>query len=169
MRFLQALLASATLTLSFPVADPVENLGSTLRTGDTLLRGQYLVPDDPSGPSPYILILQRDGNLVEYHDNVPTWASGTSGVPVVDAVLQADGRLVLHDKRYEVVWESEAMGVVGDDDDGQGEYRLVFGVDGVVTVSRMVVAESTFFGRAWSEPRAEGEGVADAGGARASV
>jgi hypothetical protein len=61
----------------------------------------------------YTLILQADGNLVEYDaSGVPLWASGTAGQHVTAAIMQADGNLVLYNGNT-AVWNTLTPGHPG--------------------------------------------------------
>ena len=53
------------------------------------------------------LILQADGNLVEYAGGGAVWASGTAGSGAVSLALRDDGKLALYDGRGNYVWTSE--------------------------------------------------------------
>ena len=66
--------------------------GSYLYAGQTLQQGQYLT----SSNGQYQLIMQGDGNLVEYMQGHALWNSGTSGHAGAYAVMQGDGNLVVY-------------------------------------------------------------------------
>ncbi|WP_375477036.1 glycoside hydrolase family 30 beta sandwich domain-containing protein [uncultured Jatrophihabitans sp.] len=53
------------------------------------------------------LILQDDGNLVEYAGGPPVWASGTAGSGAQWLVLTNAGKLALYDSSGHYVWTSE--------------------------------------------------------------
>ncbi len=67
-------------------------VSDTLWANGTLKAGQYLT----SANGQYQLIMQGDGNLVEYMQGHPLWASGTAGHSGAVAVMQADGNLVVY-------------------------------------------------------------------------
>ena len=66
--------------------------GSGLDAGSQLTAGQSIT----SGNGLYNLIMQGDGNLVEYYGPTPAWASGTSASGSF-VVMQGDGNLVVYD------------------------------------------------------------------------
>lgn len=77
----------------------------TLAAAQTLGPGQQL--QSPDGH--YTLVMQTDGNLVEYAaGGVPIWASGTRGAKGAHAVLQANGNLVIFNSGGGVVWSSDS-------------------------------------------------------------
>jgi hypothetical protein len=53
------------------------------------------------------LILQADGNLVEYAGNTAVWASNTVGSGAAWLVVRDDGKLALYDSNGNYVWTSE--------------------------------------------------------------
>jgi hypothetical protein len=78
-----------------------------LNPGETLGANQRLVSPDGQ----YVLVMQGDGNLVEYAPgNRPIWATGTnragSGVE-----MQGDGNLVVYAPGHVPVWASGTGGV----------------------------------------------------------
>jgi methionine-rich copper-binding protein CopC len=75
----------------------------------TLLPGQSI----SSSNGQFVLTLQTDGNLVEYNAaGTALWATGTGGRTVTEAVMQADGNLVLYDGT-QTVWASNTSGAPG--------------------------------------------------------
>lgn len=56
------------------------------------------------------LILQGDGNLVLYRNNIPLWASNTSGARNPQLLLQNDGNLVLYAEGGRAIWNSGTVG-----------------------------------------------------------
>jgi hypothetical protein len=80
-----------------------------LQNNAALLPGQSL--SSPNGT--YFLIMQTDGNLVEYNTSGSVfWSSGTNGKGVTQMVMQSDGNLVLY-KGSTVVWASNTQGHAG--------------------------------------------------------
>ena len=85
----------------------------TLFVGDSIT--------SPSGQ--YQLTLETDGNLIldQLLGNRPTrvlWASGTTGMPALEAVMQPDGNFVLYaadnpDGSYDALWASNTSGHPG--------------------------------------------------------
>ena len=67
------------------------SLGSYLYAGQTMQQGQYLI----SSNGQYRLIMQGNGNLVEYIQGHALWSSRTSGHGAY-AVMQGDGNLVVY-------------------------------------------------------------------------
>ena len=63
------------------------NKGSSLATGAYLATNDYLV----SANGLYFVIMQGDGNLVEYVGGRALWRSGTAGNIGAWAVVQGDG------------------------------------------------------------------------------
>jgi surface antigen len=79
--------------------------GTALPSGGTLRAGDYLV--SPSGQ--YNLVMQTDGNLVEYFDGDALWASGTGGTGNYLA-MQSDGNLVVYTSTGHALWSSKTGG-----------------------------------------------------------
>ncbi|HJU36327.1 MAG TPA: fibronectin type III domain-containing protein [Gaiellaceae bacterium] len=65
---------------------------STLSAGQSLHPGQSLL--SPGGA--YRLVMQGDGNLVEYQGGTPLWASNTAGDSGAVVEMQSDGNLVIY-------------------------------------------------------------------------
>ncbi|HEX5593817.1 MAG TPA: hypothetical protein VFX35_10765 [Solirubrobacterales bacterium] len=83
--------------------------GALLESGHTLKAGDYLQSSDAH----YRLIMQGDGNLVEYVGARPLWASDTVGHPGAWAVMQGDGNLVVYGPDDKALWNSMTMGNSG--------------------------------------------------------
>jgi surface antigen len=64
---------------------------NTLQPGEELSPGWYL----ESGNG-YQLVMQGDGNLVEYYSGSAVWSSGTAGNPGAYVIMQGDGNLVIY-------------------------------------------------------------------------
>ncbi len=86
----------------------------TLQPGEYLKRGWFLESSDRH----FTLIMQDDGNLVEYVTGFdhPLWASNTGGKTVTEAIMQDDGNLVVYDGGTPL-WASNTGG-----DDGAAFY-----------------------------------------------
>ena len=80
-----------------------------LRTGETLLPGQYLIV-----PGNAQLIMQTDGNLVLYREGVAGWTPNTWGNPGAYMVMQSDGNLVIYRADGSPAWHSETFGTAAD-------------------------------------------------------
>jgi surface antigen len=76
-----------------------------LWAGDTLTAGQFLT--SPGGQ--YQLIMQGDGNLVEYMQGHALWSSGTVGHPGARVIMQGDGNLVVY-IGHTALWSSGTGG-----------------------------------------------------------
>ena len=75
---------------------------STLRAGQTLKRDQSL--RSPNGH--YLLVTQRDGNVVLYGGKRALWDSQTAGNPGAFAVLQLDGNFVVYSRSERALYAS---------------------------------------------------------------
>ncbi len=75
-----------------------------------LRAGQGIVPDQPlmSCDGRFMLFLQDDGNLVIYEGNTPLWATGTVGAKSAQAVLEANGNLVIYDSDGRPLWATNS-------------------------------------------------------------
>ena len=102
-----------------PDADLVVHKGATsywssgsfddsLQHGEVLTAGQYL----ESGDRHYTVVMQRDGNLVEYvtGSGHALWSSGTGGHPGADVIMQDDGNLVIYGGASGALWSSGTAG-----------------------------------------------------------
>lgn len=78
---------------------------------DALHHGQRLEAGDhlTSLNGRYVLILQKDGNLVLYDGESPVWASNTCGQPVAFAQL-AEHHFALHAADGHVLWKVDTHG-----------------------------------------------------------
>jgi hypothetical protein len=91
-------------TISAP--PPPASEPTTLFGGQTLGAGARLVSDDGQ----YVLVMQGDGNLVEYAPGGrPVWATGTN-VPGTVLINQSDGNMVLVAPGGQPVWATGTDG-----------------------------------------------------------
>ena len=99
-------------------------VGSDTRgAGQQISSNQYLLSADAR----FALILQTDGNLVEYGGRA-IWSSGTGGSGANHLVMQTDGNLVLYTASNVPVWQSGTGGT--------GQAHMVVQSDGnIVTYS----------------------------------
>ena len=84
---------------------------------DTLTRGQSLQVDQSlrSQNGAYTLIMQSDGNLVQYNQaGQPLWHSSTHGSGAVQAILQTDGNFVIYTANGTPVWHTNTWGTAAD-------------------------------------------------------
>lgn len=59
----------------------------------------------------YKLVLQNDGNLVEYtSSNTPIWSTNTQGQSPAYLSMQTDGNLVLYNTNGQAIWNSQTEG-----------------------------------------------------------
>ena len=83
------------------------SVSSIVLPGRTLTAGQAIY--SPNGQ--YVLVMQSDGNLVEYGPNHQAiWASGTSGHAGAFAVMQGDGNLVVYSSTGQALWNAGTYG-----------------------------------------------------------
>ena len=85
-----------------------------LRAGETLAVGQSLTSTNKQ----YSLVMQADGNLVEYRasDGAAIWNSRTGGRPLSSdyvTVMQYDGNFVVYDASKTAIWQSGTYGKNG--------------------------------------------------------
>ena len=107
MHFLFLLIVSF-LTF-FETSDGYTTIGNTLYTNVAMYSGEALLTCDGL----IRLIMQTDGNLVEYDSsNNVLWASGTNGQgsPPYRLRMQGDGNLVIYDKFLSVIWATNIFG-----------------------------------------------------------
>jgi hypothetical protein len=117
-----ALLAAAVAALAVPaLAVPAAALAvpasasqppSTLAAGQTLGTGGTLMSPNTS----YRLVMQTDGNLVEYGPSGPMWSSNTVGSGGTNRlVMQGDGNLVMYTSAGAVPFATGEVGSGGSD------------------------------------------------------
>jgi surface antigen len=74
-----------------------------LTVNQKLTANQYILSQNVR----HVLVMQSDGNLVQYGDGFKSiWSSGTGGNPGAYAVLQADGNFVVYSKANKPLWAS---------------------------------------------------------------
>jgi chitodextrinase/murein DD-endopeptidase MepM/ murein hydrolase activator NlpD len=93
---------------------------SVLSSGETLQPNQELI--SPNGT--YRLVMQYDGNLVEYQGSTPLWASNTAGDNGATVTMQGDGNLVIYLNGVPK-WASNTAGFPGDSLALQDDSNLV--------------------------------------------
>jgi hypothetical protein len=91
------------------LSNPASASSSTLTDGQTLTGGQELVAGS------YTLIMQTDGNLVEYLSGNAVWQTYTAGEPGNRLAMQTDGNLVEYGSANQVRWQTHTQGYGGDD------------------------------------------------------
>lgn len=109
--------SSPTVTVSYVVASTgtpcpaagSSSLGSSLPSGGRLLPGQELT----SRNGCYALVMQGDGNLVEYLGSRPLFATGTFGNPGATALMQTDGNLVVYSADGRALFATNTYGHAG--------------------------------------------------------
>ncbi len=120
-----AALAAATVLLpgtanavSIPPGDGGGSYrGGSISKGDTLYPGDYIQTNNYFNDKPMILIMQPDGNLVEYeafdaYGSSPwtaCWASGTYGSGADHATYQSDGNFVVYTPSGHAAWASNTQ------------------------------------------------------------
>ena len=85
---------------------------NVLSPGSALAGGQFLM----SANDQYVLVMQTDGNLVEYNQGRThaSWSSKTYGHPGAFVVMQTDGNLVVYTAgRGRSLWSSGTFGNPG--------------------------------------------------------
>jgi|GEM_PF-1446106 len=104
--------AGLSLTIAAPPREDSYPVGSSLMPGDRMLPGQSIMSPNKR----FLLIYQRDGNLVLYDTGnggyAPLWETDTMGAALGCAVMQRDGNLVIYDDALNVV---SATGTFGED------------------------------------------------------
>jgi hypothetical protein len=82
--------------------------GSARLMGEQILSNQYMV----SANGWFALVMQTDGNLVEYSGaSGAIWNSGTGGNPGARLVMQYDGNIVIYNSANAAIWSSGTSGV----------------------------------------------------------
>lgn len=98
-----------------------DSTNNTLSADERLYPGEYLLSADRQS----VLILQKDGNLVEYRNFKPVWHTGTYGEDSKFLVMQDDGNLVLYDKNNKPLWHTHTYGNSGSELKLQSDSNLV--------------------------------------------
>jgi hypothetical protein len=98
-----AVLACISAGLIAGTSSPASAASSVLAPGQQLTAGQELTA------GPYVLIMQGDGNLVEYNGPTPLWATDTAGQPGNRATMQTDGNLIVYGSQNQVRWSSKQL------------------------------------------------------------
>lgn len=84
---------------------PYRRSTDVLYPGQSLYQGEYIMSPDGR----FYVILQFDGNLVLYYDDIQTylWHSNTYGNPQITRLeMQSDGNLVLYDDNDTPYWHT---------------------------------------------------------------
>lgn len=97
-----ALWWTGTAVSNFPPVPPngasVLSANQGLPAGSRLTNGQYA------------LVMQADGNLVEYKtvdgNSTPVWFTGSDNHPGAWAIMQGDGNFVVYDLRHHPLWDA---------------------------------------------------------------
>lgn len=76
-------------------------------TGETLESGMKLLPNQSiySKNRRYKLMMQTNGNLVLYKNEISIWSSGTTGNANAYFILQPDNRLIVYSSSKKLLWE----------------------------------------------------------------
>lgn len=100
--------AAVLVLSSLGLALPAGRAYADVPVGQQLSAGQKTYSPDGH----YVLIMQTDGNLVEYSWPRPLWATGTSR-PATNLEMQSDGNLVLYGPGHVALWASGTNGHPG--------------------------------------------------------
>ena len=122
-RLLTALAVALVAAFGVVPVGPASAAANTdrLNGGESLGAGQQLI--SPNGQ--FVLVMQGDGNLVEYAPgNRAVWASGTNR-PNSIALMQSDGNLVVIAPGNVPVWNAGTNGNPGADVELQSDGNLV--------------------------------------------
>jgi hypothetical protein len=103
---------------------------NVLYPGERLNPGEQLT--SPNGR--YVLVMQGDGNLVEYDAGTPVWASNTAGHPGSDFEAQSDGNFVVYAPGHVPIWASNTSGRTGNVLTVQDDRNVVIYAPGNIAV-----------------------------------
>jgi surface antigen len=103
-----------TTTTTVPPPPPPTTTTSTTASGSSMYAGQTLVSGESLSTAQYQLIMQSDGNLVEYMEGTALWSSGTDGDVGDYLILQDDGNLVIYSSSGSALWNAGTEGNAGD-------------------------------------------------------
>ncbi|HEX8084289.1 MAG TPA: hypothetical protein VF529_08360 [Solirubrobacteraceae bacterium] len=84
-----------------PPPPPNPDHGCCLDPDETLTADHYIISDDRR----YQLLMQQDGNLVEYGPSGPVWSSGTYS-PGARVTMQLDGNVVIYSSGGTPIWST---------------------------------------------------------------
>lgn len=83
-------------------------LGNQLTAGQQMQANQYITSPDGR----FVLVMQPDGNLVEYTTSGSIWWSGTTGNSGAYVVVQSDGNVVIYASNgTTALWDTGGLGV----------------------------------------------------------
>jgi hypothetical protein len=108
---------TAAHAVSNPPGGGSSSMGRSLSRGDTLYAGAYIEEPNFYSGNLMTLVMQDDGNLVEYVADDPQgdgpwracWASGTYGSGADQASYQQDGNFVVYTPSGHAVWASNTQ------------------------------------------------------------
>jgi hypothetical protein len=100
-----------TATANAAPVHPATYHGTALFRGDVLAPGDFILSDN----GVFKLIMQTDGNLVEYwtSSGQACWATNTNGQPGSYATYQGDGNFVVYNGGGDALWASNTVGDSG--------------------------------------------------------
>jgi len=78
-----------------------------LNNGQQMHSNQYILSDDGR----FVLLMQTDGNLVEYTASGSLWASNTAGHPGAYLGMQSDGNVVIYSSGGTALWSTGPKGI----------------------------------------------------------
>jgi hypothetical protein len=84
-------------------------IGDTLASGASLPKGDCLV----STNSQYTFCFQEDGNVVLYQGSKALWANGNNGKAAKQLIMQTDGNLVEYNYAGNAIWATGTNGKRG--------------------------------------------------------
>ncbi len=121
--------ASSPNILLHTIVTPPAPGTNVLVRGQTLTAGQLI----RSNVGNHELVMQGDGNFVQYQGGVALWNTGTQGNPGAFIVLQNDGNLVIYRSNGTAAWHTSTHGTAADtlvmQDDGN---VVLYGPGGAV-------------------------------------
>ena len=137
--------AGVASALLVAIATPASAASSTLGSGQRLNGGGEITAGS------YRLVMQTDGNLVEYNSaNTALWYSHTAGQAGNYAVMQTDGNLVVYSSGGSWRWQSTTNGYSG--------AHLAIQTDGNVVVYSS--GGSALWAKSWTQTAAGAQAYA---------
>ncbi len=96
-----------------PPPAPARQVTNNISPKDAQYKGNSVLLQTPDNS--YNLVMQTDGNLVEYGSNgVSYWSTGTDNNPGAYAIFQSDGNFVVYSSTNQVLWSTGTNGNPGD-------------------------------------------------------